>query len=64
MHAILHILEDRYPHSVSRIEIASLVNLSTEKVDSFLGFLAKYSFVTYDEKEKTAIIRTDFSSLE
>jgi hypothetical protein len=64
LHAILRILEDRYPHAVSGIEIASLVDLSAEKVGSFLGFLAKYSFVIYDETEKTAAIRADFSALE
>ena len=61
--AILRILEDHYPNSISKIEIASLVNLPTEKVDSFLAFLAKYSFIAYDEKEKKAVIRADFSSL-
>jgi len=62
--AILRILEDRYPHSVSGTELASLVDLPVENVDSFLGFLAKYSFSTYDEQEKKAIIHADFSSLE
>ncbi|RZN42969.1 MAG: hypothetical protein EFT35_01335 [Methanophagales archaeon ANME-1-THS] len=64
LQAILHILEDRYPHAVSGLEIASLVDLSAEKVGSFLGFLAKYSFITYNETEKTALIRADFSALE
>jgi hypothetical protein len=31
-----------------------------EKVDVFLGFLARYSFISYDEKAKTAIISADF----
>ena len=61
---ILHILEDRYPQSVSGIEIASLVKLSEENVDFLLGFLAKYALVTYDEEEKTAVISADFSALD
>jgi hypothetical protein len=64
IHAILHILEDRYPHSVSGIEIASLLNLSEENVDFLLGFLAKYALIAYDEGEKTAIISADFSTLD
>jgi len=55
MNAILRILEDQQPHSVS--EIASRVNTSEEKVELFLRFLAKYGFVTYDEDKKTATIR-------
>ncbi|MCD6455559.1 MAG: hypothetical protein J7K81_02050 [Methanophagales archaeon] len=50
MNAILRILEDQQPHSVS--EIASRVNTSEEKVELFLCFLAKYGFVTYDEDKK------------
>ena len=64
INAILRILEDKYPQSVSENEIASLVNLSTEKVDFFFGFLAKFSFIIYDEKEKTAVICADFSSFK
>lgn len=64
INAILHILEDRFPRSVSERELASFANLPAEKVGSFLGFLAKYSFVIYDEREKTAVIRPDFSALE
>jgi len=62
--AILRILEERYPHSVSGIEIASLLNLSEENVDFLLGFLAKYTLITYDDREKTAVISADFSALE
>jgi len=50
MNAILRILEDQHPHSVS--EIASRVNTSEEKVGLFLRFLAKYGFATYDEDKK------------
>ncbi len=57
MDAILRILEDQKPHSVS--EIASRVNISEEKVELFLRFLAKYEFVTYDEERKTAVMRSD-----
>ena len=63
INVILRILEEHYPHSVSGVEIASLLNLSVEKVESFLGFLAKYSFISYDKKGKMAIISADFSSL-
>jgi Mn-dependent DtxR family transcriptional regulator len=45
-------------------EIASLVNISAEKVESFVRFLAKHGIVTYDEERKTAIIRADFLSLQ
>ena len=61
MNAILRILEDQNPHSVS--EIASRIKMSEEKVELFLRFLAKYEFITYDEERKTAIIRADTSSL-
>jgi len=57
MDAILRILEDQKTHSVS--EIASRVNISEEKVELFLRFLAKYEFVTYDEERKTAVMRSD-----
>jgi Mn-dependent DtxR family transcriptional regulator len=57
MDAILRILEDQKTHSVS--EIASRVNISEEKVELFLRFLAKYEFVTYDEERKTAVMRAD-----
>jgi len=62
MNAIIRILEDQHPHSVS--EIASLVNISAEKVELFFRFLAKHGFVTYDEKRKAAIICADFLSLK
>jgi len=61
---ILRILEDQYPLSMSEVEITSLVNLPVEKVELFLRFLAKYSFITYDEQRETAVISTDFSSLK
>ncbi len=62
MDAILRILEDQKPHSVS--EIASRVgDIAEEKVELFLRFLAKYEFVTYDEDRKTATIRADPFSL-
>lgn len=64
MNAILRILEKYYPHSVSEIEIASFLNLSAEKVDLFLGFLAKYSVISYNERIKTAVICDDFLSLK
>lgn len=64
LQAILRILEDRYPHAVSGSELASLVDLPAEKVGAFLGFLAKYSFISYNETEKTARVRAEFSALE
>lgn len=64
IHAIIRILEDRYPHAVSELELASLLNLPEENVDSLLGFLAKYSFIAYDEEEKKAIITPEFSMLD
>ena len=57
---ILRILEDQYPLSMSEVEITSRVNLPVEKVELFLRFLAKYSFITYDEQRETAVISTDF----
>jgi len=63
MNMILRILEDKYPLSMSEVEIASLVNLPVGKTELFLRFLAKYSFITYDEHRKTAVICTDFLSL-
>ena len=62
MDTILNILEDQHPHSVA--EIASLVNISAEKVELFFRFLAKYSFITYDEQRETAVICVDFLSLK
>ena len=61
---ILRILEDQYPLSMSEVEITSLVNLPVEKVELFLRFLAKYSFITYDEQRETAVICADFLSLK
>jgi len=63
MNMILRILEDKYPLSISEVEIASLVNLPVGKTELFLRFLAKYSFITYDEHRKTAVVCTDFLSL-
>jgi len=63
MNTILRILEHQYPLSMSAVDIASLVNIPAEKVELFLRFLAKYSFITYDEHRKTAVIHTDFLSL-
>ncbi len=60
---ILWILEDQHPHPVSAVEIASRVNLPLEKVALLLRFMAKYSFITYDEQNETAVICTDFLSL-
>lgn len=62
MDAIIHILEDLHPHSVT--EIASIVNIPAEKVELFFRFLAKYSFIKYDERRKTAVIHADFSALK
>ena len=59
--SITHILEDQHNHSVP--EIASYTNIPAEKVELFLRFLAKYSFISYDEQNKTAVIYTDFLSL-
>ena len=59
---IIHILEDQHSHSVS--EITSCTNIPAEKVELFLRFLAKYSFITYDEQGETAVICTDFLSLK
>ena len=64
MNMILRILEDQYPILMSEIEIASLVNISAEKIELFLHFLAKYSLITYDEQRETAVICTDFLSLK
>ena len=61
---ILRILEEQYPLSMSEVEITSRVNLPVEKVELFLRFLAKYSFITYDEQRETAVISTDFLSLK
>ena len=60
--SIIHILEDQHSHSVS--EIASSTNIPAEKVELFLRFLAKYSFITYDEQRETAVICADFLSLK
>jgi predicted transcriptional regulator len=60
--SIIHILEDQRPHSMA--EIASLVNISADKVESFVRFLAKYGIVTYGEERKEAIICADFLSLK
>jgi len=62
VNSITHILEDQRSHSVS--EIASCTNIPAEKVELFLRFLAKYSFITYDEQKTTAIICDDFLSLK
>ena len=64
MNTILRTLEYQYPLSMSEVEIASLVNISAEKVELFLHFLAKYSFITYDEQRKTAVTCADFLSLK
>ena len=64
MKAILRILEDKFPLPVSVPEITSGVNISAEKVELFLRFLAKYGFVTYDEEKKIATIHADFLSLK
>lgn len=64
MNAILRILENHYPHAVSGGEIASLLDLSEEKVDLVLEFLAKYALISYEDKEKKAVISADFSALE
>ena len=61
---ILRILEDQYPLSMSEVEITSRANLPVGKVELFLRFLAKYSFITYDEQRETAVISTDFLSLK
>ncbi|MEA2074879.1 MAG: hypothetical protein U9O85_03980, partial [Euryarchaeota archaeon] len=60
MDMTLHILEDQYIHSVT--DIAARVNLLEEQVAFFLRFLATYSFIIYDEKSETALIRTEFLS--
>ena len=64
INTILRILEDQYPLSMPKVEIASLVNISAEKIELCLRFLAKYSFITYDEQRETAVICTDFFSLK
>jgi len=64
MKAILRILEDQYPLPMSESEITSRVNISAKEVESFLRFLAKYGFITYDEKRKIATIHADFLSLK
>ena len=60
--SIMHIMEDRQPHSV--IELASCTNMPAETVEFFLRFLAKYSFITYDEQRGTAVMCADFLSLK
>ena len=64
MKAILRILEDKFPLPMPVSEITSGVNISAEKVESFLRFLAKYGFVTYEEERKIATIHADFLSLK
>lgn len=64
MNEMLRILEERHPHPVSVIEMASIVNVPVEKVKIFFRFLAKYSFIEYDEQRETAVIHADFLSLE
>ena len=59
---IIHFLEDQQLHSVSGI--ASYTNIPAEKVELLLRFLAKYSFITYDEPSGTTVICADFFSLE
>lgn len=59
--AIIAILEDQHAHSVA--EIASLVNLSAEKVQQVVRFMAKYDLIHYDEEYKTAVICDDFRAL-
>jgi len=59
--SIMQTLEDGRPHSVS--EIASCTNIPAEDVERFLQFLAKYSFITYDKRKRTAVICDDFLSL-
>ncbi len=59
--SIMHILEDQHSHSVS--EIASYIDIPAETVALFLRFMAKYSFITYDEQNETAVICSDFLSL-
>ncbi|RZN42970.1 MAG: hypothetical protein EFT35_01340 [Methanophagales archaeon ANME-1-THS] len=59
--AIIDILEDEHPHSIA--EIASMVNLSAEKVQHVVRFMAKYDLIRYDEECKTAVICDDFRAL-
>ena len=61
MNKLLRILEDMHPYSVARI--ASLMDITEDKVALFLRFLAKYHIITYDETEDTAVISTDFFAL-
>jgi predicted transcriptional regulator len=61
MNKLLHVLEDMHPYSVARI--ASLLDVSEDKVALFLRFLAKYNIITYDEAEDTVVICTDFFAL-
>ena len=64
MKSIIRILEDQFPLPVSVSEITSGVNISAGNVKSFLRFLAKYGFVTYEEERKIATIHADFLSLK
>jgi predicted transcriptional regulator len=59
--AIVRILEDNQPHSVA--ELASLLDLSAEKIEELLRFLAKYNLISYDEVQKTAMINAEFLAL-
>ena len=61
-HSIMDIMEDQQPHSV--VELASRTNMPAETVELFLRFLAKYSFITYDEQRETAVMCADFLSLK
>jgi hypothetical protein len=61
-HSIMDIMEDQQPHSV--IELASCTTMPAETVEFFLRFLAKYSFITYDEQSGTAVMCADFLSLK
>lgn len=58
---LLHVLEDLHPYSV--VGVASLLNVSDDKAELFLRFLAKYHIITYDEERKTAVICNDFLAL-
>jgi predicted transcriptional regulator len=61
MNKILHILEDKKPHSVS--ELVSAANISEDKVSSFLQFLAAYQIIVTDEERKAAIVSLDYVTL-
>jgi DNA-binding IclR family transcriptional regulator len=59
--ALLHLLEDGRPHAVA--ELAARINLPGDTVTAVVRFLAAYSFITYDETRKIAVISPGYTAL-